>query len=121
MVPRVDDFFTFKDVSLDTGTVPTVLPPEITLLPNYPNPVSPFNPTTTIRYGLPVDGHVDLRIYDIAGREVVMLAQGEQRAGYHSIVWSARNRLLRKVPSGIYIARLVTPDGVRAIRMILLK
>lgn len=50
-----------------------------------------------------------------------LLAQGEQRAGYHAIVWPARDRTRRKVSSGIYFARLVTPDGVRAIKMVLLK
>ena len=48
--------------------------------PHYPNP---FNPTTTIEFTVPEDGKVTLRIYDVLGREVVTLFDGEMKAGYY--------------------------------------
>lgn len=94
------------------------LPAAFALHPNYPNP---FNPVSTIRYELPLGSDVSLVIYDILGREVARLVQGEQAAGYHQVVWDGRAATGREVPSGIYIARLVTGEYSKAIKMVLLK
>jgi hypothetical protein len=56
---------------------------------NYPNPV---NPSTTIRYQLPVDGDLSLRIFDTAGQLVRELVQGRQPAGTYSVVWDGQRR-----------------------------
>ena len=64
---------------------------------------------------------VSLIIYDLMGREVVRLMDGAIEAGYHSQVWDARNSLGRAMPSGIYIARLVTPEHTKSLKMVLLK
>lgn len=61
-------------------------PKEAALLQNYPNP---FNPSTTIGYDLPFNGSVDLRVFDILGREVTMLVDSEQAAGHHKVQWNA--------------------------------
>jgi len=68
------------------------------LLPNYPNP---FNPRTTITYQIPMAGNVKLMVYDIMGREVVILVDELQQKGLHSIDWNAKDRA-----SGTYFYKL---------------
>ncbi|MFC1483702.1 fibronectin type III domain-containing protein [Candidatus Neomarinimicrobiota bacterium] len=94
------------------------LPEEYALHQNYPNP---FNPSTTIRYDLPEAADVMLVIYDMLGREVVRLVRGRVEAGYQQIVWNGRTVSGREVPSGIYIARMITPKYHKSMKMVLLK
>ncbi len=79
-----------------------ILPGSYELHPAHPNP---FNPSTTIRYGLPQDSRVQLTIYDIMGREVYTHAAVEE-AGYQSVTWRGKDISGKAVPSGIYIYRL---------------
>ncbi|MCI0473767.1 MAG: hypothetical protein L0Y76_09310, partial [Ignavibacteria bacterium] len=58
------------------------IPGSYELSQNYPNP---FNPTTTIKYALPKDGFVTLKIYDITGREVKVLINEVKKTGYYSV------------------------------------
>ncbi|UCD36986.1 MAG: prolyl oligopeptidase family serine peptidase [Fidelibacterota bacterium] len=95
-----------------------VLPTEYTLHQNYPNP---FNPVSTIMYDLPQASEVSLVVYDILGREVARLVDGYMEPGYHHSQWDGRDARGREVPSGIYIARLVTPEYSKSIKMLLLK
>jgi len=74
------------------------LPTVFGLDQNYPNP---FNPATTIRYQLPSDSRVTLRVYDLLGRVVQTLAEGVQEAGYKQLSWNASN-----FASGLYFYRL---------------
>ena len=94
------------------------LPNRPQLLGNYPNP---FNPTSTIRFDLPEAVNLELAIYNLRGRTIVRLIDGQLPAGNHRAVWDGRDRFGRQVPSGIYIARLVTPGFTKSIKMILLK
>ena len=95
-----------------------LMPGKFALHQNYPNP---FNPTTTIRFELakPVDAH--LVVYDILGREVITLRQEHLDAGYHQVLWKGRDLAGRDIASGIYIARLGTPEYTKSIKMVLLK
>ena len=102
------------------------LPEGFTLYPAYPNP---FNPVATIRYELPVRTAVTLTIYDILGREVVQLVDGQEPPGHHQVIWDGRTTRGQEVPSGIYLARLVippmagrqAPEYAQSIKMLLLK
>lgn len=95
-----------------------VLPQTLALHQNYPNP---FNPVSTIRYDLPSGSDVSLVVYDILGREVSKLVDGYLEPGYHHVVWDGRTTAGKEVPSGIYIARLTTPEYSKSIKMVLLK
>jgi hypothetical protein len=94
------------------------IPTEYELSQNYPNP---FNPTTTISFGLPVRSNTTLKIYDLLGREVVTLFEGELNEGRHSIIWNGENHYGEKVSSGTYIYRIVTGEKIFTKKMMLLK
>ena len=79
------------------------LPQSFRLDQNYPNP---FNPSTTIGFTLPADGNVELRIFDLLGREVASLARKVLAPGYHRLLWEGRNDEGMPVGSGVYIYRL---------------
>ena len=89
------------------------VPSGFALMQNYPNP---FNPSTEIEYRLPKAQHVHLGIFDLQGREVAVLVDGEQLQGTHIAVWNATT-----LSSGIYFARLTSPLGMQVRKMILLK
>jgi aminopeptidase N len=83
--------------------------PALTVLePSYPNP---FNPQTVIPFRLAAAGRVTLTLYDARGRLVVELADSELPAGRHAIRWDGRDASGRAMPSGTYLARLVTAGG----------
>ena len=88
------------------------------LLGNHPNP---FNPSTTISYGLGEDGFVTLKIYNTLGEEVATLVNGFQAAGLKSATWDGRNNAGAPVASGIYIYRLTAGDMVKSEKMMLMK
>ena len=74
-------------------------PKEYALSQNFPNP---FNPATTIRYDLPFDSKVSLKIYDILGNEVKTLVKREESAGFKEIKFNGLS-----LASGVYIYRLI--------------
>jgi hypothetical protein len=88
------------------------IPTKPTLTSCSPNP---FRDRTQIRYALPTDGNVNLRVYDAAGRTVRTLASGHQRAGSYSVTWDSRDNRGREVPRGVYFYRLDTP-GFRSVK-----
>ena len=94
------------------------LPVHFYLFQNYPNP---FNPVSTLRYDVPNACNVSLIVYDILGQEVIGLVNSLMEPGYYQVVWDGTAGDGRSVPSGIYIARLVTPEYRQSIKMLLLK
>jgi len=90
-----------------------IIPASFSLSQNYPNP---FNPTTTIRFSIPKSSHVKLMVFDILGKEVSTLVNGDIEQGEHSIVFNAQN-----LPSGVYLYKLTAGDFVQTRKMLLLK
>jgi hypothetical protein len=81
-----------------------ILPARFQLLPCVPNP---FNPQTMIRFDLPSDSLVSLRIYDVSGRCVATLADGEpMAAGRREVAWHGNDAQGRAVAAGTYFCRL---------------
>jgi hypothetical protein len=74
------------------------LPRSLILYQNYPNP---FNPTTEINFQIAKDGFVNLKIYDVLGREVATIVSEKLQPGYYSRQWDAS-----AMPTGIYFYRL---------------
>lgn len=88
-------------------------PNSLELLQNYPNP---FNPVTTISYSLPEASMVKLSVFDILGREVALLVDGEKNAGSYKVQFNAQ-----RLSSGTYFYRLQTGESVIVKKMIVLK
>ncbi len=78
-------------------------PEEFELSQNFPNP---FNPSTTIRFGIRTSGNVSLKVYDVLGREVAVLADEYLRAGSYERVFEAGN-----LSSGVYFYTLRVTSG----------
>ena len=89
------------------------IPATLELAPNYPNP---FNPETTIPFGLPEAAHVTLRVYDLLGRQVEVLVDGTLSAGRHVIRWDAA-----QYSSGVYLVRIQAGGETRTQRLTLMK
>ncbi len=95
-----------------------LLPTEYYLSQNYPNP---FNPSTQIRFALPQSSAVELKIYDVLGREVSTLLNGEYNAGTYTVEWNGRNNYGAQVASGMYIYRIKAGNFVQTKKMMMLK
>ena len=90
---------------------PEIKPPvDFQLCANFPNP---FNPSTMIVFYLPRTEHVILKVYDVTGRAVETLVEGEVPAGEHRLRWSATG-----LASGMYLCRMQTKDFSESIKMI---
>jgi hypothetical protein len=100
--------------SSEQVTVPTVF----ALEQNYPNP---FNPSTQIRYAIPEQSMVTIGVYDMMGRKVRTLIQGNISAGYHTTVWNATTDKGLPVGAGMYIYTIRAGAYHQMKKMVLLK
>ena len=106
-----------RRIFFETDPISTPVLP-IALYQNYPNP---FNPSTTIKYYLPETEHVDLIIYDIAGRIVATLVSKQQVEGLYVIEWNGLDKLGNSVSSGIYFYKLIAGKETISRKMVLLR
>jgi hypothetical protein len=88
------------------------------LAQNYPNP---FNPSTTIEYQLARAGEVQLKIFDLQGREVATLLNQFQNEGRYAVTWNSQDRFGRPVGSGTYIYRLTSGSFSESKQMVVLR
>ncbi len=93
-------------------------PALFSLKQNYPNP---FSPQTTIEYSLPSSQTVDLSVYDIMGRHIITLQQGEREAGFHRIQWNGYDQNRHKVANGVYFYRLQAGPWMQSHKMTLVR
>jgi hypothetical protein len=89
------------------------LPIAYALSQNFPNP---FNPSTTIRYQVPVAGHVKLEVYNLLGTKLATLVNKNQDAGSHVIAWDATG-----MSSGVYFYKIDAGGFTRTMKMVLQK
>ena len=99
---------TYGTVSVEDET--EILPEHFSLSQNYPNP---FNPETVIRFALPVAGYTKGVVYDVLGKEVTTLLNGDMSAGNHEVRFNAID-----LSSGVYFFRLESGNYSSAIKMV---
>ncbi len=114
---QTDQDYEGRDVILAVNDINS-LPTDFTVLPAYPNP---FNPSTTISYGLGSDSYVSIQIYDITGQLITTLLNGDQHQGWHSVIWNGTNNHDAQVPAGIYLSRIASDNEVKTTKLMLLK
>ncbi len=103
----------FIQTSTAINPISNAVPDEFNLEQNYPNP---FNPTTTIRFDVRTSGNVSLKVYDVLGREVAILADEYMRAGSYERVFEASN-----LSSGVYFYTLKAGDFEKTLRMVVVR
>ncbi|MFC1501855.1 T9SS type A sorting domain-containing protein [bacterium] len=102
-----------NDIGMDTQQ-----PAAFELLPSYPNP---FNPLTTITYRVPQAARVRLEVFDINGRLVNVLFDGDVSSGKHTVQWHADDSHGIKVSSGTYICRMISGKHIHMQKIIFTK
>jgi hypothetical protein len=109
-----NDAWMFTNIgSVGINTVSSEIPDNFRLNQNYPNP---FNPSTNITYQLKTGSFVNLKVFDILGKEILTLVNQKQNAGSYSVEFSAGS-----IPSGVYFYRLQAEGFSDVKRMILMK
>lgn len=96
----------------------TIIPEKFVVDQNYPNP---FNPSTTIKYQLPENAFVTIKIYDMLGSEVKTLVSSNMNAGTYEINWNGDSNFGNRVSSGTYILRVSAGKNAAVKKMLLLK
>ncbi|MDO8549419.1 MAG: T9SS type A sorting domain-containing protein, partial [Ignavibacteria bacterium] len=98
---------------VDVKEVGGTLPQEFSISQNYPNP---FNPTTKINFSVPRNSLVTLKVYDVLGKEVATLVNGEMNSGNYEVDFNAAN-----LASGLYIYKIQAGSFSSSMKMMLLK
>ena len=93
-----------------------IVPYKFKLFQNYPNP---FNSQTVIAYELDKTQNVELKVYDITGKEVINLVNEKQSPGGHHAIWTGKGKYGKEVSSGIYLYELRTESKCLVRKMIL--
>ncbi len=101
-----------------SATPIAVLPTTFALSQNYPNP---FNPNTEIKYQLPEDSRVVLKIHNVMGQEVATLVNADLKAGYYTATWNARDSRGAEVSAGIYFCTMKAGEFSKTRKMVLIK
>jgi hypothetical protein len=89
------------------------IPSEFNLSQNYPNP---FNPGTTINFDMPIASKVNIKLFDISGREVATVLSEFRPAGYHTVNFNAS-----ALTSGVYFYTISTVNFISTKKMMLVK
>lgn len=109
---------TIRRGSLSAGDGEVERPFTYGLSQNYPNP---FNPMTTLKYQIPEESHVTLRIYNVLGQEIRTLVDESIEAGEYIVIWDGRDSFGHEVASGIFFSRMEAGRFLKTRKMIILK
>lgn len=94
------------------------LPNSFMVLSPYPNP---FNPSTTITYGLDKESEVYIQIHDINGKLISTLNSSVKQQGWHSVKWHGTDMNNNDVPAGLYFCKIIAGDEVTTTKLMLIK
>jgi hypothetical protein len=108
-----DSMFISNEITEIKDRYSSNIPTAFALYQNYPNP---FNPVTTIKYDLPKQVHVTLKVYNILGEEVAVLVNVEKQPGSYEVKFDGS-----RLSSGIYFYSIQTGNKTITKKMILLK
>ena len=117
-----DSFARLEQVVTGVQSSEGVAPLQFALAQNYPNPFSPLgrgtfgNPNTVISFQLPINSHVTLKVFDVNGREVAALVDGEMAAGEHHVTFAPRD-----LAGGLYFYKLTAGKFSQTRKAILMK
>ncbi len=106
-----DDCTCSESDSMEINT--QIIPDYYNISNIYPNP---FNPVTSITYGLPENTDILIKVYDMTGQQITTLVNTFQTAGYHIISWNASS-----YPSGVYLIRIDSGDFTQTQKVVLVK
>ena len=109
--------------SSDKVVVETASPEDAPVLFNAfhaPSP-NPFNPQTVLKFSLVRAGNVAMDVFDVRGRRLATLADGEYAAGHHVVEWDGRDGQGRSLSSGVYLIRLAVPGFERTHRVVMVR
>ncbi len=101
------------DITVDVENIQAEIPTDFTLHQNYPNP---FNPSTKIKFVIPKSSFVNLKVYNVLGKEAATLVNEERPAGNYEVDFNATD-----LPSGVYFYRLQAGDFIETKKMVLLR
>lgn len=94
------------------------VPRSFVLYQNYQNP---FNPNTTIRFSIPKQSYVEIKVYSMIGREIATLLSNQKSAGTHSVEWNGKNESDEYMPSGLYLYSIKAGNYEKTNKMLLIK
>ena len=100
------------------GAATSSLPSDFVLHHNYPNP---FNPSTTIEFGVPSPSRVTIEVFNVLGAKVRTLVDEVESAGFYRIEWGGTDDTGRPVPTGVYLCRMRAGSAVHVRKMLLMK
>ncbi len=104
------------DGALDVSGVEK--PEVFNLGPNIPNP---FNATTEFEIAIPHDTDVKVEVFNLLGKRVTTLVDGEMKTGWHRVIWNGLDNSGRELPSGVYLYRVIAGDFNETKKMTLVK
>ncbi len=94
------------------------IPKDIFLFQNYPNP---FNSETMIRFHLSQASHIQLKIFNLSGKEVITLLNKKIKAGEEQVKWNGRDHNGENVSSGLYFVSLKTNEFIKTLKVLLIR
>ena len=113
---------TAESFKFTVGTVATdpsnLIPDQVVLQQNFPNP---FNPSTTLRFGIPLESSVSLIIYDVGGNRVKTFGSEVKPAGWYQEVWNGLDDGGQPVATGLYLTRFQVGSYSKTVKMLYLK
>ncbi len=84
----------------------------------YPNP---FNATTILKYEMGSEGPMNIKVFDLRGKEISILYNGINTPGQHEIRWDGRDTRGRKVSSGVYLLKVTVDRYTKTVKVLMLK
>jgi hypothetical protein len=111
---QIDFNGNYKFYSLNAPVI-IGIPAKFELKQNYPNP---FNPSTTIQYSIPADANVELKIFDVSGKEIASLVNSKQNAGIYTVSFNAS---LYNMASGVYFYKVTAGKYTNVKKLMLIR